>query len=455
MTRQFTQRSLAMVLMLCLIFVAACSGNNGGNNGGGNSGGNKDAGAEGKTEGEGGEQAEAKPVTLRIMWGGSQERHDNTLKVLELYSQKFPHVKFQPEYAAVQGYFEKLVTLSAAKNLPDIVHMDMAIMEQYVKRGQLLDVSDVDLSGLVDSKLLDAIKFDGKLYGIPTSLNGGGYIYNKADIEKYGLTPPSKNWTWDDYFKFAEDARQKLPKDRYGIQDQSRAWFHFQTYQMANGKGPVFPGDGTVHIDKDLWMKLQQIYMKYRSEDIVPPADKTVSFKEGDPQMDPIASGAVLVTGATVASAGVVENLMPGKIGVVNDPTAAEGGGWSQPTLFWSVAENSDNKEEALKFAKWFLEDPEAGKIMKTARGIPLNEEAWKAIEPELLPGQKLGKDMLEMGREMGQKFYPLPAGAQDFEKIYNSEMEAVMFKKQTIEKAFDKIMAAAKDAEGKMAEVK
>ncbi|MBW7457980.1 extracellular solute-binding protein, partial [Paenibacillus sepulcri] len=358
----YVQRALTISLMFSLVFLAAC--------GGGNTGSGTEENGSGKAnEEESGEQSEAKPVTLRIMWGGSQERHDNTLKVLDLYSQKFPNVKFQPEYAAVQGYFDKLVTLSAAKNLPDIVHMDMAIMEQYVKRGQLMDVSSVDLSGLVDSKLLDAIKFNGKLYGIPTSLNGGGYIYNKADVEKFGLTPPHKNWTWDEYFEFAEEARQKLPKDRYGIQDLSRLWFPFQTYQMANGKGPVFPGDGTVHIDKDLWMSLQQLYAKYREEGVVPPPDKTISFKEGDPQLDPVASGAVLVTGATVASAGVVENLMPGKIAVVNDPTAAQGGGWSQPTLFWSVAENSKNKDEALKFAKWFLEDPEAGKIMETARG--------------------------------------------------------------------------------------
>ncbi|MFD2612468.1 ABC transporter substrate-binding protein [Paenibacillus gansuensis] len=444
-------KSLTIVMTLLLLLVTACS--NGKNNGAANGGNEKSEPASNQGTVE--QKEEPKPVTLRIMWGGSQERHDNTLKVLELYSQKFPHVKFQPEYAAVAGYFDKLVTLSAAKNLPDIVHMDMAIMEQYVKRGQLMDVTDVDLSGLVDEKILESIKFDGKMFGIPTSLNGSGYIYNKADVEANGLTPPHKDWTWDEYFQFAEEVRKKLPKDRYGIQDQSRAWFYYQTYQMAKGKGPVFTPDGKVFIDKDLWMEFQQRHERYRKEGIVPPAEKTVSFKEGDPQLDPIASGAVLVTPATVASAGVVENLMPGKIGVVNDPTDAEGGGWSQPTLFWSVAENSKNKEEALKFAKWFLEDPEAGKIMKTARGIPLNEEAWKAIESELLPGQLLGKEMLEMGREKGQKFYPAPAGGEDFDQIYLTEMESVMFNKQTIEQAFEKIMAAAKEAEGKMAAVK
>jgi multiple sugar transport system substrate-binding protein len=441
MKRTKINKFLVIAMSFCLLLLTACS------NGGGNTDSSTDTTSP-KDEGT------VKPVKLTIMWGGSQERHDNTLKVLELYSQKFPHVKFVPEYASVSGYFEKLVTLSAAKNLPDIVHMDLAIMEDYVKRGQLMEINEAELTGLVDQKLLDALKFDGKLFGVPTSLNGGGYIYNKADVEKFGLTPPHHNWTWDEYFQLAEDAREKLPKGRYGITDQSRGWFHFQTYQMAQGKGPVFK-DGKVNIDEQLWMDFQLRYDRYRKAGIVPPAELTVSFKEGDPQSDPIATGAVLVTVATVASAGVVENLMPGKIGVVNDPTALEGGGWSQPTLFFSVSENSKNKAEALKFAKWFIEDPEAGKIMKTARGIPLNQKAWDAIVPDLKPGQLLGKEMLDLGMDMGQKFYPLPAGAKDFETVYGTEMESVMFKKQTIEKAFEKIKAAALDAEKKIAAVK
>ncbi|WP_165971933.1 ABC transporter substrate-binding protein [Paenibacillus piri] len=435
MVKMITQTSLATVVTTSLIFLAACS--------------------SGSQSTDGKATKDAKPVTLRIMWGGSQERHDNTLKVLELYSSTHPNVKFQPEYAAVQGYFDKLVTLSAANNLPDIVHMDLAIMDQYVKRGQLMEITGYNLSQYLDSKTEEAIKFNGKLFGIPTSLNGGGLIYNKADVATFGIKAPHANWTWDEFWQFAEEARQKLPKDRYGVQDSSRGWFAFQGYQMSKGKGPVFPGDGTVHIDKGLWKEWQERYEKYRKNGIVPPADKTVAFKDGDPQLDPIASGAVLVSGATVASAGLVENLMPGKIGVVNGPINSEGSDWIQPTLFWSVAQNSKNKEEALKFAKWFLEDPEATKIMKTSRGIPLNQEGWKSIEPTLEAGQRLGKELLDIGKSKGQKFYPLPAGGADFDKTYQSEMESAMFGKQSLDQAFEKIMKAAEDAKTKMASIK
>ena len=103
-------------------------------------------------------------------------------------------------------------------------------------------------------------------------------------------------------------------------------------------------------LDKDLFMTYYKTYEEFRKAKIVPPAEKAAAFLENDPQADPMASGVVMTRGATTGSVSALEQLMPGKVGVVNMPTGPSGGGWAQSTIFLSVSANSKHKDEAKRF---------------------------------------------------------------------------------------------------------
>src|SRR5690606_17928453 len=109
------------------------------------------------------------------------------------------------------------------------------------------------------------------------------------------------------------------------------------------------------------FMTFYQKYEEFRKLKVVPPADKSSSFIDNDPQADPLASGVVMTRSATTGSVSALEQLMPGKVAVVNMPVGTAGGGWAQSTIFLSVSANSKNKDEAKKFVKWFIENKEAG----------------------------------------------------------------------------------------------
>ncbi len=64
------------------------------------------------------------PIGLRIMWWGSKSRHDRTIKVLEMYQEKNPGVKFTYEFAGFTEYYTRLATQAAGDNLPDIIQQD-------------------------------------------------------------------------------------------------------------------------------------------------------------------------------------------------------------------------------------------------------------------------------------------------------------------------------------------
>jgi multiple sugar transport system substrate-binding protein len=328
--------------------------------------------------------------------------------------------------------------------------MDGAYIDEYAKKGVLMDLSDFDLTGLVDPKIVENVKVNGKLYGIPLSHNGSGIAINKTDLEKAGITLPHKDWTWDEFIAYMKEGRAKLPKDQYPFGDGTVDWGWYQFYQTSFGKGPLVTDGKKFNLDKELWFKYQEMYAQWRADGTVPSAEKGAAYKDNDPKLDSMAMG-VMAKAVTVGSVNVMETINPGKIAVVNNPIGPSGGGWAQSTIFLSISANSKNADAAKKFIRWFISDKEAGKTLGMTRGVPINEEIFKELEPNLEPKDKLGKALLDVALDKALPFYPAPAGWSEFPTTYKSEMEAVVFKKQTLEQAYDNIVAKGKAIEAKL----
>jgi len=435
-------KSGALLAVAAMLALAGCGGGSGGNNDGANaSSGAPSSGGSSVAPSGGDGNAPAAAVKLGIMWWGPDDRHEATLKALDLYSKQHPGATFAPDYMAWDGYWQKLPALAASKTVPDILQMDAAYIHEYVAKGVLEDLSDLDLSGIVDPTVIDNLKIDGKLYGIPLSQNAQGVAFNKPELEKAGISLPQKNWTWDDYFAFAREAREKLPKDKYGIGDASNAWDWYNWYQTANGAKPLMSADGkTFTLDKDLFTKFQSTFEALRKEKAVPPPDKSLSFVENDPSADPMATGTVMTRGATTGSVAALYSLMPGQVDVVGVPTGPAGGGWAQSTIFLSVSANSEHKEEAKAFLKWFITDPDAGQTLKMTRGIPINPDIFKLLEPTMEPKDLIGKKVYDMSVEKALPFYSIAQGFTEWVDTYKSTMEGVMFGETSIEDAYDQL---------------
>lgn len=428
-------KSIGLMMLVLLLVLTACS--SGGSNA--NKPANEGEKSTDKPSNEGDKGAGA-ATTLSIMWWGPDARHEATKKALDIYTKQNANVTFKPEFMAWDAFWQKLPTLAASKSITDVLQMDAAYLQEYVSRGQLEDLSDIDLSGIVDPTVISNLQIDGKLYGIPLSQNAQGLAFNKTELEQYGIPFPHKDWTYDEFFQWARDARAKLPEGKYPIGDTT-TWDSYNYYQTSMGKPAVMSDGGkTFTLDKELFMTFYQTYEEFRKAKIVPPAEKAAAFLENDPQADPMASGVVMTRGATTGSVSALEQLMPGKVGVVNLPVGPSGGGWAQSTIFLSVSANSKNKDEAKKFLRWFITDKEAGQALGLTRGIPINPDIYKELEPTLENKDKLGKELYDLSLDKALPFYPPAAGFSEWVDTYKKEMEAVTFGQQSIEDAFTKI---------------
>ena len=55
----------------------------------------------------------AAPVELRVAWWGSQDRHNRTIKAIELFQKKYPNIKVTYEFVGWNDYWTKMTTQAA------------------------------------------------------------------------------------------------------------------------------------------------------------------------------------------------------------------------------------------------------------------------------------------------------------------------------------------------------
>lgn len=389
------------------------------------------------------------PVKLRIMWWGSQPRHEATLAALDLYTKNNPNVTFEPEYSGMDGYLDKLSTQAAAKNAPDIVQLDPGWMPDWMSRGSLAELApEVDVSKF-DEKLLAGGQLDGKQYAMPLGSVAFGMVYDKAAMDKLGIANPENGWTWDDFFALAKESKSKLPKGQYFSLDYGGNYFVYSAYQYAKGKGQVITDDGHFNVDEATFVEWAAKFDELRKEGLVPPADVNASDKENDPQMDLLAAGKVLMRYSFSNNLGTWDSIKPGAYALVTMPRAEEAGGWLKPSMFLAVTNDSKNAVEAKKFVDWFVNSQEAGDILQTFRGLPANKEIAAALEANMSELDKVGLGLLRATEPDGQQWSAGAGGWTNFiDKDWVLVRDQLMFGKVTPEQAFKQLKEASQSYE-------
>jgi multiple sugar transport system substrate-binding protein len=321
-------------------------------------------------------------VELSVFWWGADKRAELTQKVLDLYHSKHPNVTFKTTWQGNSGYFDKLATQAAAGNAPDIFQIDDNALTEYADRNITLD-----LTKYVDSKKIDITKFpeslakygvvNGKQAGIALAENTPGMIYDKTLLASVGAAEPQIGWSWDQLITWAADVTAKTKGKVYGTMDPSAdykalwMWLRQQGKELYNGKQLGFTAD-----DLSRWFTL---WKGARDTKAAPPADVIQAANAGDVTKQLVATG-------KAATSFLWANQMPelakntkNQLGVVSypgDPSAQ----WARASMYWSIYRGSKHADVAADFVNFFVNDPEAGQILGTERGLSSNTDIRQSV---------------------------------------------------------------------------
>lgn len=392
--------------------------------------------------GDGGSGANDK-VQLSVFYWGSEARAKLTEEALNAYKAKHPNVEFQVTWQANQGYADKLATLAAGGEVPDLFALDDNMLADFATRNVTADLTEykdgkIDVSKFPPS-LVEYGTVDGKLVGISAGENTQGLVYNKTLLTKNGLPEPTTGQTWEQHIDWAAQvaAKTKVP----GTQDPSADYKAFWVWIRQQGKD-LYSGKqlGFTEADLAAWFTLW----------------KGARDKKATPTPDVIHEGNVtdiskqLVVTGKAATSWVWANQMPelkkntkDELGVVAYP-GDPSGQWARSSMYWSVARSSEKKDTAVDVINFLVNDQQAVNILGTDRGLPSNMELRTAFASTVSDANM--KLSIQVENDLAAKFGKAPQVPPKGHSTFRSELvkaaENVQFGRATPEKAAADLIA-------------
>lgn len=153
------------------------------------------------------QEPQKEPVEL-VMYSWRTEDKDAYAKILAEFEKKHEHikVKFKP-FKSTEYNTIVTNTLTAGSGVDILQLRPYTIAASIADAGYLLPLDDLKGVSDIPKDYLDASRgSDGKVYGVPLSINSAVIFYNKRLFADNGLQPPQ---TWDELIAVCEALKAK------------------------------------------------------------------------------------------------------------------------------------------------------------------------------------------------------------------------------------------------------
>lgn len=384
-------------------------------------------------------------VTLRFAWWGSQDRHDRTMKVIELFEEKYPNIKVQPEFIGWSGYFDRVNTQMAGGNLPDIIQHVRKNMSGYIKGDYLLDLTPYMENGTLDvsnipESLLAMGEVNGKLFGMATGVNAPAVYYDKELFDAAGIDYPTPDRTWEDEVELLKEINQKT--NRLGAANLTSqtdlngfiVWTRQHGASLYNAEGTALGYD-----DDSLYVEFMEITLDALDSGATwSPPERAENASNGVEQ-DPITTREAGMANIYWSNQlGALVNSTGKMLGVTTMPRAKNQvveGRYMKPAMLLTAAANTEYPEEVITFINFWIHDIEAGKILGTDRGVPVEDKVKAALKEEASAVDQVVFDYIDLAADYtGTALNIQPPAYQELVEAYEEVYWKVIYKEITPE---------------------
>lgn len=322
----------------------------------------------------GGEQAQAQPTTapasgttnLRVLvCCATPAEEPLRTKFNADFEAANPGVKVAQEAPpAGQNYFEKLQTLLAANQMPDVFDMWEGYVQPYAANGALLALDDlVKADGKIKEDdilpvVIPAQSYQGKTYAFVYGFMPGpvSLYYNVDHVKEAGVTEPTSDWTWNDM----RDAALKLTKkngetvEQWGLNFEN--WFvTWQHWIWSNG-GDIFNTDQTAATltDPKAVEAVQWWYDLVNKDQVAPNADAVQSL--GNNATKSFGTGQISMRLGNYWDLGELKDSSTVNWKAVLAPKSNTGGRvWYMHLGCWSISAQSQNANTGWAYTRDFV----------------------------------------------------------------------------------------------------
>lgn len=314
-------------------------------------------------------------------------------KVCAAFSEATEGVTVKTLAVPYDAYADKITAAVPRGKGPDVFIFAQDRMGGWIESGQTIEPLDFfiedDVRGRFLDTTLDAMTYQGTVYGLPLNFKCITLIYNK----KLVATPPKTSTELVALAKKLTDA--KIGK--FGLA-YSYADFYYHSALMNAFGGGVFDAKGKPTLDADANVKSLELLMRWFDQDGILPAEPSTA----------------LITSLFNSGKAAMVFSGPWFLGEINDdidvglaplPTIVEAG--NQPMRPWITVEGvyvsaqSKHKDEAYDLAT-YLTSIKAGVTMALeGRQTPANEKVYANPEVAADPVLKAFRTQVEVAIPM------------------------------------------------------
>ncbi|MFV2085250.1 ABC transporter substrate-binding protein [Micromonospora sp. LOL_021] len=356
-----------------------------------------------------GEPTEDGPVELSIFWWGAERRAELTQQALDVYAARNPGITFKVTWQGYSGYYDKLATQAAAGNTPDLFQIDDNYLTEYAERDVVLD-----LTPYVDSGELDLSKFPNSLvqYGqiggrtvaVAAAANTPAMVYDKTLLTELGVAEPTIGMTYPELIDWASQITSLTNGEVAGTMDPSAdykalwLWLRTADLELYQGRQLGFGVD-----DLEAWFELWQ---QARDANATPSVELIRAANSGDVTQQLVATGDAATSFMWSNQLAELQKHTTADLGVVSYPGDPQGQ-WARASMYWAGFRGTRHQQEVVNLIDFLVNDPQAGRILGTERGLSSNLEVRETVQATLADEKMQASVAFE--QQMSDLFGPAP----------------------------------------------
>lgn len=393
---------------------------------------------------------------LQFTFWGSTTRATRTSKAVQLYQQLYPHTTIGTQFTDFNSYWPKLATQISGGSSPDLIQMDMRYIDQYQKKGLLLDLSKfipqpISLPDF-NQVLLKGSEAQGVVYGIPFGGNFLGILYDKNLLQKAGVAMPEQtpDWTWDSFADYTLRVSKALGPGVYGTEDASANIWAIETFIRQRGK-ELYTSEGQRAFNRQdaydwfaYWDKLRQ------SGACATPAVESESSST-IPALSTLAQGKAAINFSPSNLIQATQAATLHKVGLFLCPATAglrDNGTYLKASMLMSASATTRYRDEVAQFINFLFTNDGAIKALGIERGIPGSARAQALLKPSLKASDTTQLNLVQLITATSRPKSVLdPPGAGEVSDLLTMIAQGLAFGKLTAAEAADTFVAQTDQA--------
>lgn len=179
-------------------------------------------------------EPEASKITEIVYWQYFYETKKDTIDVLiEMFEAENPDIRVSHQTFPYEQYSTKVASSVPSGEGPNVINLYYGWLPKYIDSGYLQPLPESAFSTEYIQEeffgLVDAAKFNGSYYALPTAVRSLALFWNKDLFKAAGLDPESPPETTEDLIKFAKLLTKSDKNGNYlqaGMTMELRAQLH-------------------------------------------------------------------------------------------------------------------------------------------------------------------------------------------------------------------------------------